>query len=89
MPRGPVTGRLTDQEENEVEQTHRTAASATQNSGRVVFQTVPVKVRVNGRSLIVNALLDPCSDASFLTDAASNELGIQGDEEHFELGTNS
>ncbi|KAF0309809.1 hypothetical protein FJT64_019068 [Amphibalanus amphitrite] len=49
--------------------------------------TVPVKVKANGRSLIVNALLDPCSDASFLTDAASKELGLQGVPEQFELGT--
>ena len=87
MTQSHTTARLPVQEQHEGELTHRTAASATQNSGRVVFQTVPVKVKANGRSLIVNALLDPCSDASFLTDAASNELGLQGVPEQFELGT--
>ena len=87
MRQGTAEARLRSPEDNEVDLTHRTAASATQNSGRVVFQTVPVKVKANGRSVIVNALLDPCSDANFLTDAASNELGLQGNEEPFELGT--
>ena len=86
MRQGTAEARMRNPEDNEVDLTHRTAASATQSSSRVVFQTVPVKVKANGRSVIVNALLDPCSDANFLTDAASNELGLEGNEEPFELG---
>ena len=36
---------------------------------------------------MVNALLDPCSDASFVTEAVAEELGLSGFKEKFELGT--
>ena len=54
---------------------------------RVVFQTVPVKLTSNKRSILVNALLDPCSDASYVTEAAANELDLHGTNEDVDLGT--
>ena len=39
------------------------------------------------RSLTVKALLDPCSDASFISKAAADELGLEGEEVQFEPGT--
>ena len=56
-------------------------------NGKIAFQTAPVVVRCQDRSLKLNALLDPCSDASFISRAAADELGLKGEEVQFELGT--
>ena len=53
----------------------------------VAFQTVPVKLSSGRGAVVVNALLDPCSDASFVTKAVAEELDLNGTEEKFELGT--
>ena len=44
--------------------------------GETAFQTAPVTMQYRDRSLRVNALLDPCSDASFISKAAADELGL-------------
>ena len=53
----------------------------------VAFQTVPVKLSSGRGAVVVNALLDPCSDASLVTKAVAEELDLSGTEEEFELGT--
>ena len=55
--------------------------------GAVAFQTVPVRVHHHGRVVTLNALLDPCSDASFISKAAAAEIGFDGTSQNFELGT--
>ena len=67
--------------------TKKSSGDAQSNPDRVAFQTVPVKLSANGRSVIVSALLDPCSDASYLTEAAANELQLQGEDEDVDLET--
>ena len=49
--------------------------------GRIAFRTVPVMVQHGDRSVTLNALLDPCSDASFITKATANELNFDGEEQ--------
>ena len=56
-------------------------------NGNIAFQTASVVVRFQNRSLKLNALLDPCSDASLISQAAADELGLKGEQVRFELGT--
>ena len=55
--------------------------------GKIAFQTAPVTLKYGSRSVTLNALLDPCSDASFITKAAANELDFEGEEQELQLGT--
>ena len=67
--------------------TKKSPGDVQSKSDRVAFQTVPVKLSANGRSVLVNALLDPCSDASYLTEATANELYLHGEDEEVDLET--
>ena len=46
--------------------------------GKIAFQVAPVLVQHKNRSVVLNALLDLCSDASFITKTAASELGFDG-----------
>ena len=46
----------------------------------VVFQTVPAVLKAGKRSLVANALLDPCSDASYVIETAASELCAAGED---------
>ena len=56
-------------------------------TGKIAFQTAPVLVHCQDRFLKLNALIDTCSDASYISKAAADELGLHGEEVQFELGT--
>ena len=53
----------------------------------MVFQTVPVFVETGVKRLRLNALLAPCSDSSYLSEKAAEELGVTGTPWAFELTT--
>ena len=48
---------------------------------------MPVVLKAGKRSLLVNALLDPCSDASYISEEAAAELGTEGEECVLDLTT--
>ena len=70
---------------------HNTALSTSANNTTkpkvIVFQTVPVFVETGLKRLKLNALLDPCSDSSYISQEAADELGVTGTPWTFELTT--
>ena len=46
-----------------------------------------VLIQHKNRSVVLNATLDPCSDASFITKTAASEVGFDGPEEVLQLST--
>ena len=86
-PTGAAGSRETEQRTNaNASQVFRTEKTP-EEANAVAFQTVPVKLSNGGKSVVVNALLDPCSDASFINKAVAEELGLNGTQEKIELGT--
>ena len=66
----------------------RTSAGyGTEKPKTVVFQTIPVYAETGRKRLMLNALLDPCSDSSYICHEAAEELGIEGTPWAFELTT--
>ena len=64
-----------------------TAANNIAKAKVMVFQTVPVYVETGLKRLKLNALLDPCSDSSYISQEAADELGVTGTPWTFELTT--
>ncbi|XP_043206628.1 uncharacterized protein LOC122372981 [Amphibalanus amphitrite] len=85
-PTGGAAIRETEQRTANASQVFKTK-QVQEDTSTVAFQTVPVRLTNGTRSVVVNALLDPCSDASFVTRATAEELKLSGTEERFELGT--
>ena len=44
----------------------------------VAFRTIPVTVSFENKKMVVNALLDDCSDTSYITEDAAQMLGVTG-----------
>ena len=63
------------------------AGNKSAKSKTVVFQTIPVYAETGRKRLMLNALLDPCSDSSYICQEAAEELGIEGTPWAFELTT--
>ena len=71
-------------------QHNRALSTAAHNATKpkvMVFQTVPVFVETGVKRLRLNALLDPCSDSSYISRKAGEELGVSGTPWTFELTT--
>ena len=67
---------------------YKTATSEQEATpGKIAFQVVPVLVQHRDRSVVLNALLDSCSDAPFITKTAASELKFDGPEEVLQLST--
>ena len=81
-----------DAQERQASQHHNRALSTAANTSTakaklMVFQTVPVFVETGLKRLKLNALLDSCSDSSYISKKAADELGVTGTPWRFELAT--